>query len=145
MSSLPGLGSEISASISRSSARYVEVRSIPFICSEKRTTACALRKILGTVVVDVSPIGGRCDRSASNIESDSSISRRCSTTCLSSGRMGISWACAQRAVRSFLGRWRTGCTMLVGNSSLRDRDRTKMWTCKCVAPEVQYLAGGDRH
>ena len=88
--SLPGLASEISASISRSSARFVELRSIPLICSEKRTTACALRKTSGTAVADESPIGGRRDRSASNIESDSSISRRCSTACSSSGRAGIS-------------------------------------------------------
>jgi hypothetical protein len=86
--SLPGLASETSDSTSRSSVRFVAVRSIPLICSEKRTTACALRKTSGTVVV--SPIGGRRDRSASNIVSDSSISRRCSTACSSSGRVGIS-------------------------------------------------------
>jgi len=86
----PGLASETSDSISRSSARFVAVRSIPLICSEKRTTACALRKTSGTVVVVVSPIGGTRDKSPSNIVSDSSISRRCSTACSSSGRVGIS-------------------------------------------------------
>jgi hypothetical protein len=88
--SLPGLASETSDSISRSSERFVAVRSIPLICSEKRTTACALRKTSGTAVAVVSPIGGRRDRSASNIVSDSSISRRCSTACSSNGRVGIS-------------------------------------------------------
>jgi hypothetical protein len=86
----PWLASETSDSMRRSSARFVAVRSIPLICSEKRTTACALRKTSGTVVAVVSPIGGRRDRSASNIVSDSSISRRCSTACSSSGRVGIS-------------------------------------------------------
>src|SRR5712672_826684 len=88
--SLPGLASETSDSISRSRARFVEPRSIPLTCSEKRTTACALRKTSGTVVVVVSPIGGKRERRASNIVSDSSISRKCSIPCSSSARAGLS-------------------------------------------------------
>jgi hypothetical protein len=87
--SLFGLASETSESMSRSSARFVAERSIPLTCSENRTTACALRKTSGTVAVVVSPMSGWRDSSASNIASDSSISRRCSSAFSSSGREGV--------------------------------------------------------